>query len=237
MVSFRASRAGLWAAAVAVLSVAACTTTGDGAGSVTTTSPGQTPPGSVSSSAVTSPKPVAVEIATVVSWVQRWLDADFARSTPPAGVTGAYHLECGNAGQVTVGGVFACVGVPRTKPGFTLDRVGVVIYVLDTSGRAVWSAGTDVPNTTDRLLQAYERSAKGLSCRELLSPDVKAFPFAGAGRPDEDALFWSMVYWSLEGRPARMDPDGTGIPCASLHVSGVVTAVLEGGPVPLYLRH
>lgn len=236
MVSFRASRAQRWAAAVAVLFVAACTTSGDGAGSATTTSPGRTPSGSASSSTVTRPRPVAVEITTVVSWVQRWLDAHFARSTPPAGVTGAYHLECGKAGSTTVGGVFACVGVPRTKPGFRLDPVGVVIYVLDTSGRAVWSAGTDVPETTDRLLQAYDRSTKALSCRELMGPDVNAFPFGGAGRPDEDAFFWSMVYWSLEGRPARMDPDGAGIPCASLHTSDVVTAVLEGGPVPLSLR-
>jgi hypothetical protein len=64
-----------------------------------------------------------------------------------------------------------------------------------------------------------------------MSPDVEAFPFDGYGRPAESAFFWSLVYWSLEGEPDRMDADRNGIPCETLFDPDVVSDVLAGGPV------
>jgi hypothetical protein len=164
------------------------------------------------------------------------MDNWFDRTEPPEGVTGAYQLECLDSGPIAVGGVFACTGVPQTEPGFQLDPTGVVVYVLDESGTAAWTAGTDIPGTTEQLLEAYEAAPKGLFCRDLREPQ-NANPFDdGASRPDEDAFFWSLVYWSLEGEPARMDEDGDGVPCEALFDAGMISTVLEGGPVPLYLR-
>ena len=180
----------------------------------------------------TTTEATTVDIDVVVFWVQGWMDDQFVRSEPLEGVIGAYQLECRDSEPIGVGGVFACVGRPQTEPGLQLDPAGVVIYVLDESGAAVWSAGTDVPDTTERLLEAYDRAPKELLCRDLMSPEVEAFPFTGVGRPPEDAFFWSLVYWSLEGQPARMDEDGNGIPCETLHDADVVSKVLGGGPVP-----
>lgn len=193
----------------------------------TTSTPTTTTTGRTTSSDVAR----AVQVTAVVRWIQQWLEDDFARSDPPEGVTGAYQLECGDSGLIEVGGVFACDGIPRTEPDFPLDPVGVVIYVLDDSGKAVWTEGTDVPGSTDGLLEAYAQAEKGLFCRDLGSAGGAAGLFSGSGRPPEDAFFWSLVYWSLEGEPDGMDEDGNGVPCETLYDADVVDDVLQGGPV------
>ncbi len=177
-------------------------------------------------------------VAEVVGWVQGWLDDQFERSDPPDGVVGPARIRCSDSGPVTGGDVLACTVEPQTAPGFELDVGGIVIYVLDASGPAMWEMGTDLPDTTERLADLYQGAAHGLLCRDLLSTDfaTEAFPFSGVGRPDESAFFWSLVYWSLEGEPARMDADGNGIPCEILFEDDMVADVLRGGPVPLYLR-
>ena len=203
-----------------------------------TTTPTTAPTTTEESTTTSEPPPSApqVDIETVVSWAQTWMDDQFARSDPPEGVTGAFELKCRDTGLIAIGGVFACAGVPRTEPDFQLDTTGVVVYVLDEPGTSVWEAGTDIPTTTGQLLEAYDRAPKGLFCRDLRSPQ-DGHPFDdGASRPDEAAFFWSLVYWSLEGEPARMDEDGNGIPCETLFDSNILVKVLEGGPVPLNLR-
>lgn len=232
------------------LMVGACGTGGEGTDTTTptpsttnttaatTTTPTTAPTTTEESTTTSEPPPSApqVDIDTVVSWAQTWMDDQFARSDPPEGVTGAFELKCRDTGLIAIGGVFACAGVPRTEPDFRLDTTGVVVYVLDGSGTSVWEAGTDIPTTTGQLLEAYDRAPKGLFCRDLRSPQ-DAHPFDdGASRPDEASFFWSLVYSSLEGEPARMDEDGDGIPCETLFDADMVVEVLEGGPVPLYLR-
>lgn len=138
-------------------------------------------------------------------------------------------LACNETGQLDVGDVFACGG-PSAAPASTLvEYGGTVIYVIDESGRAAWASGTDVPGPTDDLLASYQRVPKGLFCRDLLSSGTDAFPFSGQGdgRP---AFFWSLVYWSLEGEPERMDADLDGIPCETLYDTDVIDDVLAGGP-------
>jgi hypothetical protein len=196
----------------------------------TTTTP---PPGSTSTEETTSTSPTSttapesVEVATVVSWIQQRLDDEFARSDPPEGVLGAIQLECDDTNTIKVGGVLACRGVPQSDPDFPLDPVGVVIYVLDVSGRAAFLSGTDLPDTTAALREAYEQAEKGLFCRDLLSPGTEGGLFNGSGRPPEDAFLMALVYWSLEGEPDRMDADGNGIPCETLYDAEVIDRVLN----------
>jgi hypothetical protein len=172
--------------------------------------------------------PDTVPIETVVAGIHAWLDDHFEVSE---GVLGPYQLECRETGSVEIGDVLACVGTPQTEPDFPLDPVGVVIYVLDESGTAAWTYGTDVPDSTQGLAEIFEQTASDLSCDDLMSPDVAAGLFSGVGRPPEDAYFWSLVYWSLAGEPARMDAEGDGIPCEEIHALEVIAAVLDGGPL------
>lgn len=179
------------------------------------------------SSAPTAGGTLTVE--RVISAVQAELDEKFAASDPPEGVLGAIELQCLDSGPVGPSDVFACAGMPRTEPSFALDPVGVVFYVVDESGTTASIDGTDVPDTTAALRTAYDAAPKGLFCRDLLSTESSAHPFTAAGRPPAAGFFWSLVYWSLEGQPERMDADLDGIPCETLYDAAVVSAVLAGG--------
>ncbi len=77
-------------------------------------------------------------------------------------------------------------------------------------------AASDPP---PKVLVAFE-------CRDLLSTDVDTSLFSAVGRPPADGFFWSLVYWSLEGQPDRMDAGLNGIPCETLYEPDVVSAVL-----------
>lgn len=195
---------------------------------------------STTTSSTTTSTTVATEttVEDVVTWMEAWLADQYERSDPPEGVTGPSLIDCDDSGPIRIGGVLACRVEPQTETGFELDAGGVAIYVLDSSGRAVWETGTDVPDTTHRLEDVYALATKGLMCRDLMAEEYagETYPFSGVGRPEESAFFWSLVYWSLEGEPDRMDADRNGIPCETLHPTDMVAAVLEGGPVPLYLR-
>jgi hypothetical protein len=199
----------------------------------TTVSTATTVPSTTSTTAVPG-----TTVEAVVAWMEAWLADQFERSDPPEGVVGPSLVDCHDSGPIRVGGVLACGLESQTEPGIELDAPGVVIYLLDPSGRAVWEAGTDSPSTTEGLEEVYASATHGLMCKDLMAEEYagETYPFSGLGRPEESAFFWSLVYWSFEGEPDRMDADGDGIPCETLHPSDMVTAVLEGGPVPLYVR-
>lgn len=208
-------------------------TTTSGAGTNTTPTTATT----VASTTSTTAVPGAT-VAAVVAWMEAWLADRFERSDPPEGVVGPSQVDCSDSGPIRVGGVLACGLESQTEPDFELDAAGIVIYVLDPSGRAVWEAGTDLPSTTRGLEEVYASATHGLMCKDLMADEYAGDTnhFSGVGRPEESAFFWSLVYWSFEGEPDRMDADGDGIPCETLHPSDMVASVLEGGPVPLYLR-
>lgn len=158
-----------------------------------------------------------------VEKVLAWMDATYPGSAP----------TCDNTGRLAVGDIFACDRPGPPAPGSTapIEFGGWVIYVLDETGRAAWNSATDIPSSTDGLRSAYDRAPKGLLCRDLLDEEVDAYPFRQLSTPRVD-YFWSLVYWSLEGRPDRMDADGDGVPCETLYDDDVVSDVLAGGPVP-----
>lgn len=237
--------------AVMMVVLAACGTDGAGTTSTSITEPSTTtsvPITSMSEPAVTTTsRPLATTVTTatttttepqaepatvesVVDSIQQWLDDRFAESDPPEGVLGPIELQCLDSGPVGAGDVFACAGIPQTEPDFPLDPVGVLIYVVDDTGTAAWTSGTDVPDTTASLEAIYAATPKGMFCRDLLSPDLAGWFSPGGGTP-EFGFFVSLVYWSLEGQPARMDADGDRIPCETLHESDVVEGVLDGGPL------
>lgn len=171
----------------------------------------------------------ALSISDVAGWVQDWLDASF-NSEIDWMLVGASQIRCSDSGSVLPGDVFACTLVPQPVPGVALETAGVVVYVLDDSGRAVWHGG-DVPDSTAELLAVYDSAPKGLKCRDLLSPGIYV-PLFGTGlSAPADGYFWSLVYWSLEGQPDGMDADGNGIPCETIFDPAVVAAVLEGGAI------
>lgn len=210
---------------IAVLSIAlvliGCASNGN-----ETATPSTTTSSTTTSSTATASMTLTIE--TVVEAAQARLDAKFAASEHPDGVLGAIELLCDDSGPVEPGDVFGCLGKPRTRPDFPLDPVGVVFYVIDDDGTSYSIEGTDVPDTTATLRALHDEAPAGLFCRDLLDDSVDAGMFSAAGRPPVGGFFWSLVYWSLEGRPARMDEDGNGVPCESLYDPAVVSTVLAG---------
>jgi hypothetical protein len=60
----------------------------------------------------------------------------------------------------------------------------------------------------------------------LLSGEAP-YPFGRSGLRPEEAYFSSVLYWNLEGQPARIDAVGNGVPCETLHDPAVIAAVLH----------
>lgn len=176
--------------------------------------------------------PQGVTIEGIVAEVQSRLDERFNSGEAPEGVIGPVRVTCDDTGQVRAGDVFACTGVPQTDPGFELDSPGMVFAVLDEAGLVAWSTGTDLPTSTDRLLEAYRSVPSGLHCRDLADPDRDDLSiFAASGSTPQYGYFWSLVYWFLEGSPTRMDADGNGIPCETRYDAGIVSSVWDGGDI------
>lgn len=184
-----------------------------------------------SATEATTPRAEMTTVGAAVADVEAWLAGNYASSDPPPGVLGPSKVVCALTGPIPVGSVLACSLEPDTAPDFQLDEGGIVIYVLDADGHTAWSAGSDVPDSTTALAQALALAGTDLMCRDLMDPDVMAYPFSGVGRPVDSAYFWSLVYWSLAGQPDRMDADLNGIPCETLHDAAIVSQVLAGGPV------
>jgi hypothetical protein len=195
---------------------------------VTTVQPSTT---SVASTTTIQPAEEPGTMEDVVAGMQTFIDEEFADSEPPEGVTGPSQLECLDTGPVHRGIAFACASLPQTAPDFPLEMAGVLAYVTDNSGRAAWVTGTDIPDRTETLFRIYEENPKGLYCRDLTSPDVETW-FSSAGTTGPTGYVLALVYWSLEGEPARMDEDLDGVPCETLFEPEVVSQVLAGGPMP-----
>lgn len=171
-------------------------------------------------------------VASVVAAAQALLDEEFAADPdPPPEVLGPIELDCDRSGEVGAGDLLACTGTPRTKPGFDLDPVGVLFAILDDAGTAAWVTGTDLPDSDGRLDELIASATPGLFCRDLVDPDSEAGFFDATTTTEPLGYFLSVVYWFIEGRPDRMDEDGDGIPCETVHDAEVVAAIWRGGPV------
>ena len=173
-------------------------------------------------------------VASIVAATQRYLDDEFAANpNPPAEVLGPIELSCDESGQVEAGDLLACAGTPRTAPGFELDPVGVLFVVLDDDGTVAWTTGTDLPDNSRGLDRLIASATPGLYCRDLVDPGAQAQTgfFDATSTNESFGYFLSVVYWFIEGRPDRMDEDGNGIPCETVHAPDIVAGIWRGGPV------
>lgn len=207
----------------------------DGDTSTSTTDASTTTTTTEASTTTTAATTTTEATATTVEAVVARIEAEFAEryaTSPVPGVTGPVELVCADTGPIEVGGVFACsLHTPTSAELGPVEDGNLVVYVLDATGWAAWGAGVDIPASTHGLMTGFERAPDGLLCRDLLDPDVDAYPFSQHGSPPTPAVdfFWSLVYWSLAGEPDRMDADGNGIPCETLYEPEVIAQVLDGG--------
>jgi len=226
--------------AFAVLAVGGCSDDDRGASApASTTSPASTTaPSLATSSGPTGSETSAISdetvatVAGVIAVAQDLLDAEFAAlPDPPPEVLGAMQIRCAESGVVRVGDLFACESEVQAAPGFDLEEPGFLFAVLDDDGTAAWAGGTDLPSNRDGLDRLAAVVPPGLFCRDLVDPDTDVAFFSAVGTNPQFGYFLSVVYWFLEGRPARMDADGNGIPCETVHEPEVVADVWAGGPV------
>ncbi len=222
----------VWAAACAVVLIAAGVTIwavqdDDDAedtaptttSSTTTTEPtATTEPTTTTTMPTATSEPTTTTVESVAAWINEHRQNDNIQ----------VEIICADTGSIAVGGVLACQTAPVTEP-VQVEDAGVIVYVLDATGRSAYDVATDIPRSTEELLDRYQAAPSGLYCRDLLTPDLGPFPFWQGDTPDGDAFLWSLVYWSLEGEPDRMDADLNGIPCETLYAPDVVAQVLAGG--------
>lgn len=186
----------------------------------------------VGTSSTAAGGPATVE--SLLAAVQAGLDEEFAAAPdPPPEVLGAIELSCDRSGPLRAGDLLACLGTPRTEPGFELDRVGVLFAILDNAGTAAWTTGTDLPSNDLALRQLATSATPDLFCRDLVDPDAQAQSgfFDATTTTESLGYLLSVVYWFIEDRPDRMDEDGNGIPCETVHDAAVVEAIWRGGEV------
>jgi hypothetical protein len=83
----------------------------------------------------------------------------------------------------------------------------VLAVAVDDDGRVVWAQGTG-----DGFSTASLAAEPGQTCEQL------------AARP----LSWVQVlaYWEITGRPAALDPTGSGRPCSDRFPADQIDAVL-----------
>ncbi len=208
------------------------TTTTTGTSSTTTTTETSTSAPEIETTSSTAGGGATVE--SVVAATQAVFDAEFAANPdPPPEVLGAMEISCDRSGAVAAGDVLACTGTPRTEPGFDLDPVGILFAILDDAGTAAWATGTDLPGNDAALRSLAASATPGLFCRDLVDPDaqVETGFFDATTTNESFGYFLSVIYWFIEGRPDRMDADGNGIPCETVHDADGVTAIWNGGDV------
>jgi hypothetical protein len=145
--------------------------------------------------------------------------------TPPPLRGGDWPAPVDRERVVGAGDVVECV--PMTDP--PADTSSVWLIVLDDAGMSTsWYEATDGSGAPPI---SYDRPS-GLLCREYMALPAFAASMVNVGEPpwNDDAIAYQFVlaYWFLEGRPARMDADGNGVPCELLFDPSVVAAVWGG---------
>ena len=112
--------------------------------------------------------------------------------------------------QVAVGGVYSYYEFWQDAElgRLTDEEWRAMLDAGDAPDRPSWQ----LPMFAGEVTQTTTGLAGGLFCR-----DVQA-----AGHSFDQAL----AYWVREGRPARMDADGNGIPCETLYPAGDVESVI-----------
>jgi hypothetical protein len=154
-------------------------------------------------------------VADVTDAMERELEAE---TMTPRQVT----VACDTEGPLTAGEILFCS--LSSDPPEPADW-GTAIVVVLADDLVAWSAATDNPGSSAQLRELYDAAPTGLTCAQLLE-GAAPYPFDVATMDEVGGYFWSVVYWTLEGRPARMDADVDGTPCETLYPDGAVASVL-----------
>ena len=182
--------------------------------------------GTVSSTTTTRAEPttaVTTIPAPTLTGIETWLSQGWADSVPGAmwGPVQGWTCRVENPGEtLDKGAVLTCRPAPEPAEGqFPL----LTVLVLDGAGTvAVSQAGVEHPVLApDNGL--YARS--GLYCRDVLGESDLTRELTDPNL----RYFGSVLYWFMEGMPARMDADGDGIPCETLSAPDVVEWLWNGG--------
>jgi hypothetical protein len=170
-----------------------------------------------------------------------WLQYDVPSRTPSgpltvADVTAAMEGEleaetvaprvvtvtCDTEGPLTAGEILFC-SISSDPPEPADWGTSIVVVLADDL--LAWSVATDNPGSSAQLRELYDAAPNGLTCAQLME-GAAPYPFDVATMDEVGGYFWSVVYWALEGRPARMDADRDGTPCETLYPDGAVASVL-----------
>jgi hypothetical protein len=189
------------------------TTSSTAAGTVSSTTTRRAEP---TTPATTTPAPTLTGIET-------WLSEGWTDSVPGAmwGPVQGWTCRVENPGpSIDKGTVLTCRPAPEPADSqFPL----LTVLVLDGAGTvAVGQAGVVYPVLSpDSGLYAQS----GLFCRDVLGESDLTREL-----PDPNLrYFGSVLYWFMEGMPARMDADEDGIPCETLSAPEVVESLWDGG--------
>jgi hypothetical protein len=177
----------------------------------------------------TLPAVDGTSLADVAGWVQAGLESAWSVRDHQPGELGPYQPTCVNAAATPAhfGDVFACPGLPQTDDTLVLEPVGVVMMVVDDTGRAAWLSGADIPSDMAGIEALFRPHAGAHFCRELRNE---------AGHPFDLGYRGALLYWLLDGRPDRMDADGDGVPCETVFSYEEVLEVWGGTPLEAALE-
>jgi hypothetical protein len=117
-----------------------------------------------------------------------------------------YKASCLPQGTVARDDVLECF-VASEPPVNEAPAGSVLAVVVDDQGHVIWTHKNGNDDTLDAL-----RAQPGLSCDDLAA---KAEPWT-----------YVFAYWLANGRPAALDPDGTGRPCDGRYSSADIDQAL-----------
>jgi hypothetical protein len=201
-----------------VLGLAACGDDDDTSTTTTTTTiDSTTTPTSTSTTSL--PPPLTVEVVTDA------LDEYFG----PMPIGWDCSLVTVDGSDEPIGEPIPPASVLQCSPALDGPQEGEnlpVVTVLTLSDATLAVAQTDISTPA---LNAAPRAihlsvGPGRNCQEAIDEAFGLEPL------DDEIVYYGLVgYWFLEGRPARMDADGNGVPCETLFAADVVDTIWRGG--------
>jgi len=154
--------------------------------------------------------PAEVEGAVAADWPDDW---NFWAGTEE------WACEAETGEPLAAGSVVTCR--PAVIPDGEHPVLTILILDADTYTLAVAGLENLLLNASVMRVEVEP----GLYCRDLLAGDR---PLLTGLRTPGQQYFASVLYWFLEGRPARLDADDNGIPCETLFAPAVVDQLWQG---------
>jgi len=194
----------------ATITTAAATTTTTSAAPTTTTT----------TAATTTTRAAVLDTAALEAFVStRW---------PPSwawmeGIKWECRVVVPDGGSLVPGAVAQCAELLPPWDDSQFEVLTVLVLDQDGSLAVTWAGTVQLRLNPDYLV--YELGT-GASCDDLAASLAQVPDFHGDPRIQYFAV---VLYWFVEGRPARMDAYGDGRPCEDLFPSQAVDDIWAGG--------